>query len=71
MNIKIGPGLPGLSTLLGVLFIAFKIAGIINWSWIWVLAPFWIYPIIYMSIYCAAYYATKAWIKSEKEKRKW
>ena len=32
----------GFSSLLGLLFIAFKLAGIINWSWLWVLAPFWI-----------------------------
>jgi hypothetical protein len=34
----------GISTigLLGVLFIALKLTGHINWSWWWVLAPFWI-----------------------------
>jgi hypothetical protein len=31
-----------LSTLLGVLFIALKICGVIHWSWLWVLCPFWI-----------------------------
>lgn len=29
--------------LLGILFIAFKLAGIVAWSWLWVLAPFWIF----------------------------
>lgn len=28
--------------ILGVLFIAFKLAGVIAWPWVWVLAPFWI-----------------------------
>lgn len=28
--------------LLTVAFIALKIAGDIDWSWVWVLAPFWI-----------------------------
>lgn len=28
--------------LLALLFIAFKLAHIISWPWIWVLAPFWI-----------------------------
>lgn len=28
--------------LLAILFIAFKLAHIINWSWVWVLAPIWV-----------------------------
>lgn len=28
--------------LLLILFIGLKLAGVINWSWIWVLAPMWI-----------------------------
>lgn len=28
--------------LLGVLFVVLKLYGVINWSWWWVLAPFWI-----------------------------
>ena len=28
-------------TALGLLFIGLKLAGFINWSWIWVLSPFW------------------------------
>lgn len=27
--------------LLGVVFVAFKLLGIITWSWWWVTAPFW------------------------------
>ena len=33
---------PSLSTLLGILFIGLKLGGVIDWSWVWVLAPFWI-----------------------------
>ena len=29
--------------LLSVAFIVMRIAGIIEWSWVWVLAPLWIY----------------------------
>lgn len=25
-----------------LLFIAFKLCGVIEWSWVWVLSPFWI-----------------------------
>lgn len=29
-------------TLLAVLFIGLKLGGVIEWSWLWVLAPLWI-----------------------------
>jgi len=29
-------------TLLQILFITLKLTGVINWSWVWVLAPIWI-----------------------------
>lgn len=32
----------GLPSLLGIVFIVLKLLGVITWSWIWVLAPFWI-----------------------------
>ena len=28
--------------LLGIAFIVLKLCGVINWSWVWVLSPFWI-----------------------------
>jgi len=31
-----------LPAALGILFIGLKLAGAIDWSWIWVLSPFWI-----------------------------
>lgn len=31
----------GLVSILGVVFIVLKLCGVINWSWWWVLAPFW------------------------------
>jgi len=30
------------STILGLIFITLKLTGVIAWSWLWVLAPFWI-----------------------------
>lgn len=33
---------PGVGTLLGVAFVVLKLCGVIHWSWVWVLAPFWI-----------------------------
>ena len=32
----------GFVGLLQILFIAFKLCGVIDWSWWWVLAPMWI-----------------------------
>ena len=37
----VGTSFPMLGVL-GVLFVAFKLAGVIAWPWVWVLAPFWI-----------------------------
>ena len=31
----------GFFGLLGIVFIVLKLCGIINWPWIWVLAPIW------------------------------
>ena len=28
--------------LMGVMFIGLRIAGVISWPWVWVLAPFWV-----------------------------
>lgn len=30
------------STVLGIVFVVLKLVGVINWAWVWVLAPFWI-----------------------------
>lgn len=32
----------GIPELLTVAFIALKIAGVIDWNWVWVLSPIWI-----------------------------
>lgn len=32
----------GLATLLGITFIVLKLCKVIEWSWLWVLSPFWI-----------------------------
>lgn len=40
---------PSFCTLLGLLFIGLKLTGYIQWSWLWVLSPFWI-PVILVAI---------------------
>lgn len=32
----------GVGGLLGVLFVGLKLVHVIDWSWLWVLSPFWI-----------------------------
>ena len=32
----------GFTGLLTIVFITLKLLGVINWSWLWVLSPFWI-----------------------------
>jgi hypothetical protein len=52
-NANAGGGGIGLSTLLGVLFIGLKLGGLIDWSWWWVLSPFWIPAAILTAIVLA------------------
>lgn len=40
----------GFTGLLGIVFIALKLTGVINWSWVWVLCPFWIGIVLYAVI---------------------
>ena len=48
---------PGLLSMLTVLFVGLKLGGVINWSWLWVLAPTWIpfaIAIVAIGIFIAA-----------------
>lgn len=49
MNDNKSTGGIGFCGLLTILFIALKLLKIINWSWVWVLAPLWI-PLIIVII---------------------
>lgn len=40
----------GFSGALTILFIGLKLAGIIKWSWVWVLSPLWITTIVVFSV---------------------
>lgn len=41
MNNNVAGGI-GVFDVVGIIFIVLKLGGIIEWSWIWVLSPFWI-----------------------------
>lgn len=32
----------GICTVVGIVFIILKCCGVLNWSWVWILSPFWI-----------------------------
>lgn len=40
----------GFLPLLCLLFIGLKLGGVIAWSWVWVLMPLWIIPIIVLVV---------------------
>ena len=40
----------GVTGLLGVAFVVLKLTGHIDWSWVWVLAPFWVAPAVMLGI---------------------
>ncbi len=41
-------------SILGVVFIVLKLTGHIDWSWWWVLAPFWLIPIAWVALVLVA-----------------
>lgn len=40
----------GFTGLLTVVLVTLKLTGFITWSWLWVLAPLWIFPALVLSI---------------------
>lgn len=56
--------------ILGVLFIGLKLTGYIDWSWVWVLAPFWIPVVIILAIVGMATLAAYI-LGAEVKFRKW
>jgi len=46
--------------MIGTSFIILKLCGVINWSWAWVLAPFWL-PIAIVLIAFVIMYLKEIW----------
>lgn len=38
----------GMVDVLLIVFIVLKLCGLINWSWVWVLSPLWIWFIVFI-----------------------
>lgn len=51
-NSAAGGGI-GATGLLGVAFVVLKLCGVIDWSWWWVLSPFWIPLAFYIGVVLA------------------
>jgi len=51
-NTYTGIGFPG---LLGIAFIVLKLCNVIDWSWWWVLSPFWIMVALYIVVFAIAF----------------
>lgn len=47
-NINVGGGFCGMLT---IAFIVLKLCGVIDWSWVWVVAPIWIPLAFVISVY--------------------
>lgn len=62
----------GFGGLLAILFIAFKLAGIINWSWLWVLAPLWagIALVLIIAGLCFLFIGVAEWLDNLKHARR-
>ena len=67
-NTSSGGGL-GLGGVLGVVFIVLKLVGVIDWSWWWVLSPFWIIFLLTILIVLGVYWYYK-W-DEKKCKNRW
>ena len=46
MDNKAKQGGLGIVSVLTIIFIVLKLLGVIQWSWIWVLSPIWIFAVI-------------------------
>lgn len=51
VEVKSGCGLWSLGCFLTILFVILKFAGVIGWSWLWVLSPLWIAIGVYVLVY--------------------
>ena len=51
-SVSAGVSFP-LASVLGVVFIVLKLTGVIAWSWVWVLAPFWIGAALFVALVLA------------------
>ena len=55
----------GFTGLLTIVFITLKLLGVIKWSWLWVLSPLLICPLIFLTIFLVLVYPFKKFTKEK------
>jgi len=58
-----------LTSVLTLMFVAFKLCGIIDWSWWWVLSPIWIEVVIFLLIFVSVVVTEYIKVKRRIKKR--
>ena len=51
------------ATVLTIVFIVLKLCGVIDWSWVWVLAPMWISFVLWILIIAVIGFVLKSKIR--------
>lgn len=68
MNNNKGMGCIALITIqLTIVFIVLKLVNVIDWSWIWVLAPVWIYAGLFLLVMAALGILTVMLVNDKKD----
>lgn len=68
MNNNKGMGCIALITIqLTIVFIVLKLTNVIDWSWIWVLAPIWIYAGLFILVMAALGILTVMLVNDKKD----
>ena len=68
MNNNNGMGCIALITIqLTIVFIVLKLVNVIDWSWIWVLAPVWIYAGLFLLVMAALGILTVMLVNDKKD----
>lgn len=68
MNNNKGMGCIALITIqLTIVFIVLKLVNVIDWSWIWVLAPIWIYAGLFILVMAALGILTVMLVNDKKD----
>ena len=49
---ELAAGVLGLIGLTQIAFIGLKVAGLLDWGWIWILSPLWMPVVLFIAIVC-------------------
>lgn len=69
MSTSAGEGGMGFCMVLFLIFLTLKLLGKITWSWWWVTAPLWAFPVLMLAIFCFAMFM--AWKFGNRRGSRW